>query len=77
MKRYEFTTISYDCDTEKWLLTFPDKSTADIGERDLTELLNELGADGWHIVGTGIVHIFNVGMYDHEIYLEREVVILG
>ena len=72
MKRYEYTTITFDNIEDEWVLKFPDKTEIEIGDKDITELLNELGSDGWHIVGTGVTQTDFSDSFDHEIYLERE-----
>ncbi len=72
MKKFEYCTIQHPCGniTENATINFSNGKITKIGGKQIENVLNDLGKDGWEMVGCGTIY---EGM-EHIIYFKREII---
>ena len=72
MKKFEYCYIEHPCgDLTKYARTwFSKDKSIDIAGKHIPDVLNDLGKDGWEMVGCGTRHDGS----EHNIYFKREII---
>ena len=71
MKRFEYCLITYvnGCLGEQSKLITVNGKYIDLTRKELVNVLNDLGKDGWEMTGSGVEY----GSYSHTLYFKREI----